>query len=57
VVPISKVMSEPCLREEDGLWVKSPKGAHNITVNDLLLPNVKMWNKDKIESLFTCDYC
>ncbi|MCI04730.1 putative ribonuclease H protein, partial [Trifolium medium] len=49
-----KVMSDPWLREKDGVWVQSPQtqGAHNITVNDLMLPNLKRWDKDKIESLF-----
>jgi hypothetical protein len=39
-----KVMSEPWLREHDGDWITSPQiqGAHNITVNDLMLPNMKV---------------
>jgi hypothetical protein len=47
-------MSEPWLREKDGTWVQSPQnqGVYNITVNQLMLPNIKCWDKEKIESLF-----
>jgi hypothetical protein len=49
--------SHPWLREKDGVWLPSPQtqGAHNITVNELMLPNVKMWDKNKIEALFSLD--
>ncbi|KAK2388665.1 Ribonuclease H superfamily protein [Trifolium repens] len=52
-----KVMSDPWLREGDGAWVKSPQkqGAHSINVIDLMLPNEKKWDKEKIESLFFPD--
>ncbi|GAU45901.1 hypothetical protein TSUD_401110 [Trifolium subterraneum] len=52
-----RVVTEPWLRVEDGLWVNSPQiqGAHNIIVNDLLLPNMKMWDKEKIDALFSLD--
>jgi hypothetical protein len=52
-----RVMSDPWLREKDGVWVQSPQiqGAHNITVNDLMIPNMKAWDKDKIVSLFPLD--
>jgi hypothetical protein len=50
-------MSDPWHREKDGVWVHSPQlqCAHNITVNELMLPNVKMWDKDKIEAVFSMD--
>jgi ribonuclease HI len=49
-----KVMSDPWLREKEGTWIPSPQvqGAYNITVNELMVENVKMWDKVKIESLF-----
>ncbi|PNX78963.1 ribonuclease H, partial [Trifolium pratense] len=49
-----KVMSDPWLREKDGIWVQSPQtqGAYNIRVNDLMLPHMKRWDKDKIEAIF-----
>jgi hypothetical protein len=36
-----KVMSDPWLREDDGVWVPSPQlqGAHDLNVNELLLQN------------------
>jgi hypothetical protein len=51
------VMNDPWLREEEGAWIQSPQiqGAHIISVKDLMLPNVKNWDKDKIESLFSRD--
>ncbi|CAJ2643912.1 unnamed protein product [Trifolium pratense] len=47
-------MSEPWLREKEGAWIPSPQvqGVYIITVNELLHPNMKRWNKEKIESLF-----
>jgi ribonuclease HI len=52
-----KVMSDPWLRDDDGAWIQSPQtqGAHNINVNDLMLPNEKKWDKEKIEGLFSSD--
>jgi hypothetical protein len=49
-----KVMNEPWLRDLEGAWVPSPQdqGVHNLYVNDLMLPNVKIWDKGKVESLF-----
>jgi hypothetical protein len=49
-------MSDPWLRERDDVWVQSPQiqGAHNITVN-VMIPNMKAWDKDKIVSLFPLD--
>ncbi|PNX78441.1 hypothetical protein L195_g034419 [Trifolium pratense] len=51
------VMTDPWLRGKEGAWISSPQiqGAHNITLNELMLPNVKMWDKHKIESLFSLD--
>ncbi|CAJ2678913.1 unnamed protein product [Trifolium pratense] len=52
-----KVMKEPWQREKDGIWVHLPQvqSAYNITVDQLMVPNVKMWDKEKIESLFSVD--
>jgi hypothetical protein len=52
-----KVIGESWLREEDGIWLQTPQvqGAYAITVNNLLLPNGKMWDKEKIESIFSLD--
>jgi hypothetical protein len=49
-----KVMGEPWLRGKDETWVPSPQeqGVYNITVHDLMRPNEKMWDKEKVESLF-----
>ncbi|PNX89307.1 ribonuclease H, partial [Trifolium pratense] len=49
-----KIMSEPWLRGEVGAWLPSPQpqGLHNFKVHDLMLHNVKMWDKEKIESIF-----
>jgi hypothetical protein len=40
------------LRGLDGAWIPLPQaqGVHNFNVNDL--PNVKMWDKGEIESIF-----
>jgi ribonuclease HI len=48
-------MGEPWLRGKDETWVPSPQeqGVYNITVHDLMRPNEKMWDKEKVESLFT----
>jgi hypothetical protein len=47
-------MNEPWLRDVDGAWIPSPQnqGVHNLHVNELMIPNVKMWDKGKVESLF-----
>ncbi|GAU23029.1 hypothetical protein TSUD_336770 [Trifolium subterraneum] len=49
-----KIMSEPWLRDKGDAWIPSPQvqGVYNMTVNDLMKINVKMWNTDKIDSLF-----
>jgi hypothetical protein len=49
-----KVMGEPWLRERDGAWIPSPQtqGVYNLNVSDLMVPNMKMWDKAKVESLF-----
>jgi hypothetical protein len=43
-------MNDPWLRDDEGAWVQSPQtqGAYNINVNDLILPNERRWNRDKI---------
>jgi hypothetical protein len=52
-----KVMSDPWLRGKEGAWIQSPQpqGAFNFTVNDLMVPNAKIWDKRKIESIFPSD--
>jgi hypothetical protein len=49
-----KVMGEPWLRNKMGAWLPSPQvqGVHSLTINDLLMPHMKLWDKMKIESLF-----
>jgi hypothetical protein len=49
-----KLMGDPWLRGEDGAWLPSPQnqGVYNLYVNDILTPNIKRWDKRKIESLF-----
>jgi ribonuclease HI len=47
-------MSEPWLRERNDAWIPSPQaqGVYNLHVSDLMIPNLKLWDKNKIESLF-----
>jgi hypothetical protein len=47
-------MGEPWLRHKEETWVPSPQvqGVYNITVNELMHPNEKLWDKNKIDSLF-----
>jgi ribonuclease HI len=47
-------MNEPWLRDMEGAWISSPQdqGVHNLYVNELMIPNGKMWDRGKIESLF-----
>jgi hypothetical protein len=47
-------MTEPWLRDVDSAWIPSPQnqGVHNLRVNELMIPNMKMWDKEKVESLF-----
>jgi hypothetical protein len=49
-----KVMGDPWLRDKEGAWLPSPQvqGVHNFTINELMIPNMKLWDKVKIESLF-----
>ncbi|GAU10749.1 hypothetical protein TSUD_425820, partial [Trifolium subterraneum] len=38
----------------DGAWLPSPQiqGVQNLTVKDLMVPNMKVWDREKIESIF-----
>jgi hypothetical protein len=47
-------MRDPWLRGQGGAWLPSPQnqGVFNLVVSDLMLPNVNLWDKEKIESLF-----
>jgi hypothetical protein len=49
-----RVMSDPWLRGNDGGWILSPQtqGVHNLNVSDLMVLNVKLWDKAKIEPIF-----
>jgi ribonuclease HI len=51
------IMGDPWLRGEEGAWIQSPQmqGAYTSSVNDLMLPNEKMWDKEKLENMFTND--
>jgi ribonuclease HI len=48
------VMSEPWLRVNNGRCLNSPQTQHvyGLIVNNLMLPNVKRWDENKILSLF-----
>jgi hypothetical protein len=47
-------MNDPWLRDIVSAWIPSQQnqGVHNLYVNELMIPNVKMWDKEKIEVLF-----
>jgi hypothetical protein len=49
-----RVMNDPWLRGNEGAWIPSPQaqGVHNLLVNDLMVSNMKVWDKSKIESIF-----
>jgi hypothetical protein len=42
------------VKGNDGVWIPSPQiqGVHNLNDNDLILPNMKVWDKNQIESIF-----
>jgi hypothetical protein len=52
-----KVMHEPWLRTSDECCLQAPQShnVYNITVQQLLLPNMKRWDEVKINSLFPLD--
>ncbi|PNX55279.1 hypothetical protein L195_g048906, partial [Trifolium pratense] len=45
-----KVMTEPWLRGDGKGWIRAPQpqGVYNITVNDLMLDDIKQWDSNKI---------
>jgi ribonuclease HI len=47
-------MNDPWLRGHDEAWVPSPyiQDVHNLRVSDLMVPNMKVWDRGKIESIF-----
>ncbi|WJX92273.1 hypothetical protein P8452_73938 [Trifolium repens] len=49
-----KVMSDPWICGNDMLWVQSPQhqSTYNLFVNDLLVQGMKIWDSQKILSLF-----
>jgi hypothetical protein len=49
-----KVMGEPWLRDKEGAWLPSPQsqGVHSLTLNELMVHNMKKWDKIKVEYLF-----
>ncbi|CAJ2674897.1 unnamed protein product [Trifolium pratense] len=48
------VMNEAWLKKEDGKWMQSPQeqGVSNLCVKQLMLPNGKVWDSNKIHTLF-----
>jgi hypothetical protein len=48
-------MSQPWLRERNEALIPAPQaqGVYNLNVSDLMIPNMRMWDRDKIESLFS----
>ncbi|KAK2370478.1 hypothetical protein QL285_083527 [Trifolium repens] len=49
-----QVMNEPWLRGDQGRWLNAPQNqnVYSLKVENLLLPNVKRWDENKIYSLF-----
>jgi hypothetical protein len=49
-----KVMHEPWLRTSEECCLNAPQNqnVYNLTVQQLMLPNMKRWDEDKINSLF-----
>jgi hypothetical protein len=49
-----RVMHDPWLRGLEGAWISSPQeqGVYNLQLNDLMVPNMKIWDTEKIQSLF-----
>jgi hypothetical protein len=47
-------MHDPWLRGLEGAWISSPQeqGVYNLQLNDLMVPNMKIWDTEKIQSLF-----
>jgi hypothetical protein len=47
-------MNEPWLKKEDGLCMQSPQdqGVYDMYINQLMLPNGKVWDSDKIKMIF-----
>jgi hypothetical protein len=48
-----RVTNDPWLRGNDGAWIPSPhiQDVHNLRVSDLMVLNMKVWDKIKIESI------
>jgi hypothetical protein len=48
------IMNEPWLKKDDGKWLQSPQeqGVANLCVKQLLYPNEKAWDCNKIRSIF-----
>jgi hypothetical protein len=51
------VMNGPWFRGVHGSWIQSPQsqGVHNLRVSDLMADEERVWDIDKIESLFSDD--
>jgi hypothetical protein len=47
-------MHEPWLRTSEECYINAPQilNMYNLTVQQLMLPNIKKWDEDKINSLF-----
>jgi hypothetical protein len=47
-------MNDPWLRGGDGAWVPSPQSqdVYALRVSDLMVPNLHMWDKRKVDSIF-----
>jgi hypothetical protein len=50
-------MNDPWFRGVHGSWIQSPQsqGVHNLRVSDLMADEERVWDIDKIESLFSDD--
>jgi len=50
-------MNDPWVRGVQGSWIQSPQsqGVHSLSVSDLIVAEERVWDIDKIESLFPDD--
>jgi hypothetical protein len=50
-------MNDPWVRGVQGSWIQSPQsqGVHSLSVFDLIVTEERVWDIDKIESLFPDD--
>jgi ribonuclease HI len=49
------IMGEPWLRDKEQAWIPSPqeRGVYNLKVVDLMHPDLKSWDHEKIQAIFS----